>query len=247
MFIDNLVEPERLWVIVLLLIWAALLFGGLALGRLNAVHTHRMPIWTRMASSLTLVLMGWGGVWMARGTPLEEFALWMAVGMTLGCLGDFFMAGLIVREAAVLGGMASFGLGHIAYVLGCLSLNRVIGSDPVGTHLVFVGVWLVIGFWGWFIVVFWKARRMVLHVAALPYSLLLSTTAGVATALAAAVSGMASLAVGAALFLFSDLLLAAQLFRSLHFRQIGDVVWLLYGPGQMLIVLSVFIVRSLRQ
>lgn len=245
MFLDNLLEPERLWVIVLGAIWAALLFGGLALGRLNAARTHRMPTWTRMASSLALVLMGWGGVWMARGTLLQEFAVWMAVGMTLGCLGDFFMAGLIVREMAVLGGMASFGVGHIAYILGSLSLNRVIGADPVGTHLVFVAMWLVIGFLGWLIVVFWKARRSVLHLAALPYSLLLSTTAGVATGLAVSVSGLIPLAVGAALFLFSDLLLAAQLFRSLHFRQIGDVVWLLYGPGQMLIVLSIFIALSL--
>ncbi|MBL8154128.1 MAG: lysoplasmalogenase [Anaerolineae bacterium] len=245
MFIDNLIEPERLWVIVLLVIWAALLFGGLALGHLNAARTHRMPTWMRMASSLVLVLMGWGGVWMARGTPLQDFALWMAVGMTLGCLGDFFMAGLIVRETAVLGGMASFGAGHIAYILGCLSLSRVIGGDPIGTHLVFVVVWLVIGFLGWFIVVFLRARRSVLHMAALPYSLLLSTTAGVATALAVSVSGLVPLAIGAALFLFSDLLLAAQLFRSLHFRQVGDVVWLVYGPGQMLIVLSVFIALGL--
>lgn len=245
MFMDNLLESERLWVISLWLAWAVFLFGGLVLGRLNAARTHRMPTWMRMASSLALVLMGWGGVWMARGTPLQEFTLWMAVGMTLGCLGDFFMAGLIVREMAVLGGMASFGLGHIAYILGCLRLNGVIESDPIGTHLVFVAVWLLIGFLGWFIVVFWKARRSVLHMAALPYSLLLSTTTGAATALAVSVLGLAPLAVGAALFLFSDLLLAAQLFRGLHFRQIGDVVWLLYGPGQMLIVLSIFIAFDL--
>lgn len=245
MFMDNLLEPERLWVIVLWLIWAALLFGGLALGRMNASRTHRMPTWTRMASSLALVLMGWGGVWMARGTSLQEFAVWMAVGITLGCLGDFFMAGLIVRETAVLGGMASFGVGHIAYILGCFSLGRVIGGDPIGNHFVWVAVWLVIGFCGWVFVVFWKARRSVLHMAALPYSLLLSTTAGVATALTVSVSGFVPLAVGAALFLFSDLLLAAQLFRSLYFRQIGDVVWLLYGPGQMLIVLSIFVALNL--
>ena len=45
--------------------------------------------------------------------------------------------------------------------------------------------------------------------------------------------------VGAALFLISDLILAAQLFNDLHFRGVGDVVWLTYGPGQMLIVYSV--------
>jgi hypothetical protein len=46
------------------------------------------------------------------------------------------------------------------------------------------------------------------------------------------------LAIGAALFLISDLILAAQLFNDLSFPLIGDVIWLTYGPGQMLIVYS---------
>ena len=45
-------------------------------------------------------------------------------------------------------------------------------------------------------------------------------------------------AVGAALFLASDLILAAQLFNDLRFPLISDVVWLTYGPAQMLIVYS---------
>ena len=36
----------------------------------------------------------------------------------------------------------------------------------------------------------------------------------------------------------SDLILAAQLFNDLSFSLIGDVIWLTYGPGQMLIVYS---------
>ena len=47
------------------------------------------------------------------------------------------------------------------------------------------------------------------------------------------------LAVGAALFLLSDLILAGGLFSDLKFPLIDDVVWLTYGPGQMLIVYSV--------
>ena len=51
-------------------------------------------------------------------------------------------------------------------------------------------------------------------------------------------------ALGAALFLLSDLLLAAQLFNGVKFRLIGDVVWMLYGPAQMLIVYSIGIMLS---
>jgi len=39
--------------------------------------------------------------------------------------------------------------------------------------------------------------------------------------------------------LISDLILAAQLFNDLQFHSIGDIVWLTYGPAQMLIVFAV--------
>jgi len=43
-------------------------------------------------------------------------------------------------------------------------------------------------------------------------------------------------AIGGALFLASDMLLASRLFRGTHFPQIGDVLWLTYIGGQALIV-----------
>lgn len=45
-------------------------------------------------------------------------------------------------------------------------------------------------------------------------------------------------AIGAAFFLISDLILAAQLFNDAEFRFIGDVIWFTYGLGQMLIVMA---------
>jgi hypothetical protein len=47
------------------------------------------------------------------------------------------------------------------------------------------------------------------------------------------------MAVGAAFFLLSDLILAAHLFNDLFFPLFEDAIWLTYGPGQMLIVYSV--------
>jgi hypothetical protein len=46
------------------------------------------------------------------------------------------------------------------------------------------------------------------------------------------------LALGATLFLVSDLILAWEIFRG-SFSHSGDCVWLTYGPGQMFIVYSV--------
>ncbi|MBK7217160.1 MAG: hypothetical protein IPH95_08940 [Candidatus Promineofilum sp.] len=86
----------------------------------------------------------------------------------------------------------------------------------------------------------------VIHWIALPYALLLATTAGLATGLALAEGRLAPLALGTALFLLSDLILAGEMFSGLSFPLIDDVIWLTYGPAQMLIVYSVAAVLSRR-
>src|SRR5262249_19507935 len=99
--------------------------------------------------------------------------------------------------------------------------------------------WLLFGAAGWYVVVFRGQEPAVLHYAALPYALLLASTAGFATGLALQAREFVPSATGAALFLVSDLILAGQLFTRLHFYLINDVVWLTYGPGQMLLVYGV--------
>lgn len=51
------------------------------------------------------------------------------------------------------------------------------------------------------------------------------------------------MAVGAPLLLSSDLILAAQLFNDASFAHIGDVIWMSYGLGQMLIANGVAAAR----
>jgi hypothetical protein len=77
----------------------------------------------------------------------------------------------------------------------------------------------------------------------LPYALLLASTAGLATGLALQSTYFVPLAIGAALFLLSDLILAGELFSGLQFPLIGDVIWLTYGPGQALIVYASGVAR----
>jgi hypothetical protein len=227
---------ERLVLFALLILWAVFLFGGFIIGRPNAERTHRTPTWGRMASSLTLVAAAWSSYLSMRLTGLEPFGLLLAVGMSLGCIGDFFMARLIPIKEPVLGGIAAFGLGHVAYITAFVWAGNGFGLDSPTQRWGALAAWLLFGLAGWYVVVFRGQRVTPLHYAALPYALLLSATAGLATGLALQAPLLLSLAVGAALFLFSDLLLAAQLFNNLHFNLIGDAVWLLYGPAQMLIV-----------
>jgi hypothetical protein len=168
-----------------------------------------------------------------------SFARLIAVGMTFGLLGDLFMARLLPVSPHVLWGIGAFGLGHVAYIAAILGFGDARGLNAAGPRLAAWLAWLIIGAGAWYFVVFRGQRPTVLHWAALPYSLLLASTTGFATGLAFQHPAFTPLAIGAALFLISDLILAARLFAGRSFPRIDDIIWLAYGPGQMLIVYSV--------
>lgn len=220
----------------LLLLWGVFLFGGFILG---SGDSHRMPTWTRMSSSITLVAAGWSWFLISRDEPVRSFALFVALGMSCGLLGDLVLAGLLPGGRNVLGGIAAFGVGHVFYILGILRFSQATGLNAGGARWGALAVWLLIGLLGWYFVVYRGQQATALHWAALPYALLLASTAGFASGLALQSGLFIPLAVGAGLFLLSDLILAAELFNGLKFRSIGDVIWLTYGPGQMLIVYAV--------
>jgi hypothetical protein len=225
--------------LILLILWAALLFGGFMLGRPQPGRDGRMPTWTRMASTCVLVAAGWSWFAYARGTSAAAYARLVAIGITLGFIADLTMARLLPLSPRVLWGMVIFGLGHVAYIAALLGAGSAYGLDATGPRLAAWLAWLLVAALAWYAVVFRGQRPSVLHWAALPYALLLASTAGVATGLALQHAAFAPLAAGAALFLISDLILAAQLFAGRRFHLIDDVIWLTYGPGQMLIVYSV--------
>jgi YhhN family len=227
----------RFWLIALWLLWAILLFGGFLFG--PADKRQRMPKWSRLASSAMLVLASWSWFAIARSGEVGSFALWLALGMSLGFVGDLSMAGVLPNGRSVLGGMAAFGLGHVAYIIGIWQLSNQLGlgGDPAGWGSLLV--WWMLGGIGWYFIVYRGQKPSTLHKAALPYALLLASTAGIATELALQHGQFIWLALGAALFLLSDLILAAELFNDAYFPQIGDVIWFTYGSGQMLIVFAV--------
>jgi hypothetical protein len=225
----------------LLALWAAFLFGGFLLGAAASDGEHRIPTWARMASSLTLVAAGWCWYAAARGRPAATFAQLVAVGMTLSFVGDLFMAELIPAPDRTLGGITAFGLAHVAYITAFWTFaNRSGLNAPLPRWGAWLA-WLAVGLVGWALIVLPHDRQpAVLRGAALPYTLLLASTAGLACGLAMQAPTFLGLALGAALFLFSDLVLAGELFAGWRFPLVGDVVWLTYGPGQMLIVYSVW-------
>jgi hypothetical protein len=231
---------QTTWLLALLVLWAVLLFGGFAFGTPDLTRARRMPTWTRMASSLTLVVAAWSWLLFTQHTALWPLSLLLAIGMTLGCLGDFFLADILPLGNPVLGGIGAFGLGHLAYIGALVWYGNTHGLAAPGPRWGALTVWLVIAGVDWYLLIFRKHAHTVLHWAALPYALLLAATCGFATGLAIQAPVFIPLALGAALFLSSDLLLAMQLFNKVHFPHIGDLIWLTYGPAQALIVYSVW-------
>ncbi len=236
-------DVERLLLIVLWGAWAVQLFGGfLFFAQENAEQTHRIPTRLRMGSSAALVVLAWLAFFFTQSTFGHALPFWLALGMTLGFLGDLFMARLIIQhENYLLAGMGAFGLGHVCYVVGLLSYGDTLALTWTAPFVVALLGWFAVALGCWFAVVFYKNAVTIIHLAALPYTALLATTPAVATGLALQSALFIWLALGGALFLLSDLLLAAQLFRKLHFRSIGDVIWFAYGTGQMLIVCGLWL------
>ncbi len=240
MTLIQLANPlQRVWLIGLVIVWACLLFGGFVFGKTNVKSNRRMPTWTRMASSLALVVATWSWYLFTRNSSVETFSLLIAIGMTLGFIGDLFLAELIPLWKPIFGGIAAFGLGHLAYCSALLLFGNQSGLNAPVPRWGALFLWLLIGLCGWYLVVFRGSKTSTLHYAALAYALLLSCTAGLATGVALQSPAFIPVAIGGGLFLVSDLVLAAELFNDLQFPLIGDVVWLTYGPAQMLIVFAV--------
>jgi hypothetical protein len=214
-----------------LIAWILIVGWALLLGCNSGMDTWRSR-WARLGSSLVLVGLAWYGYILAGALPSVRYAGFIAAGMTLGFIGDLFMAKVLPAPNRVLGGMAAFGIGHILYIVA------IVTYAPVG-WIAWI-LWLGIGALVAYFIVLRGERVTVLHRAALIYALLLASTAGVSTGLALQQPLFTGLAVGASLFLISDLLIAVDLFKPGRFPFLNNLVWITYGPAQALIVTSIW-------
>lgn len=229
---------QQAWLTILLGIWAILLFGGFIFGKEK--EGRRIPAWMRLSSSAVLVIAAFSWTLISRSYGLEHYALLLAIGMSFGLLGDLFLAKLFTSGMrANIGGILSFAVGHIFYITAIWGLSSALGFNNPTSRLTGLLLWWLIAALGWYFIVFRGSQATFLHWVVLPYALLLATTAGMATGLALQAPSFWPLALGAALFLFSDTLIGGNWFNNLDFPLVHDLIWLTYGPGQMLIVYSV--------
>ncbi len=228
----------------LLSIWVALLVGGLLAGRLiPTVKGQFFDTCGRMGSSISLVALAFLAFSQVQPSS-KRYAVLIAAGMVWGTVGDFFNAGLlqfIAPKNGTLGAIAAFGVGHVLYIIAIVGILRKHSRLSSPKTIACILFWQLVGLFSWYQIVFHAEKNETLIWPALGYCLLLAGTTGVASAVAIHRQRTWPLALGAALFLLSDLILAIGIFRgSFPFR--SEAVWLTYGPGQMLIVISSWLV-----
>ncbi len=218
-------SPTKYVEVLLALAWALLLVAGLALAN--------TPL--QVASSAALSCLAW--------TLKGPHARRLAVGMTLGLLGDASMA-----VGFIFGGMLFFAACHAFYIAGMFGFAKVTSAGGAKARMALWALYVLIGalVWTWLTYSNWgDAPRgvQILSWASLPYTLFLASTAGVALGLAARNRAFWPLAAGATLFFISDAVIGTRLFRPEVFQAIPEwlrdsVVWVTYGPAQFLIVTS---------
>ena len=223
----------------LLAIWAALLILGFAFGQLDEERINRIPRLNKILSSVILVVCAL--VWWlagASGTPLAAYAGLVFFGMAFSFLGDVIMAQLLPLPQHVIFGMGAFGVAHVLYISGYLRLGRVLDLQDGRARVVGLAVLLVLGVLLWWLLIRSPQTAAVLNYGSLVYALLIAAMAGLAVSLALQEPRFVPLALGAVLFLVSDVFLGHRLFQGGQFLLVGDLVWMTYIVGQLLIVFS---------
>lgn len=220
-------------------IGAALLIVGFALGRLDEERINRIPRANKILSSAILVVCAliW---WLAgaSGTPLAAYAALIFFGMAFSFVGDVIMAQLLPLPQHLLFGMGAFGVAHVLYSSAYLRLGGVLGLQDGRARAAGLAVLLILAVVLWWTLIRSPQIPAVLNYGSLGYALLLAAMAGLSVSLALQEARFVPLALGALLFLVSDVFLGYRLFQGGKFLLVGDLVWMTYIAGQLLIVFS---------
>lgn len=214
-----------------------LLLVAFVFGTYNPERTRRTIKPLRLATSVILAACAWL-LWLNSPRDLAAVALSLALGMTLGCLGDLILAGVIPLPKRMIGGIIAFGIGHAFYIIGFMNLAAMRGlANPISGSLFWV-VYVLASSFLWVLFINNPAKSRTLNIGSLIYAWLISVMAGAAGGLAIQDPRFTLTAIGGGLFLLSDLILGNRELRDNGWFLVHDVVWVLYIAGQALIVTS---------
>jgi hypothetical protein len=218
--------------------WLVLLLASFVAGRTRDLWWSGAKLDLRMVSCLMLVVAAWAGWGILRRTQASNAILLVAIGMTLGFYGDSHVGDRLWWPPfpnKIVGGIAFYGLGHLAYVAACVAIGRIkalSGGLRWWRPIIF---WQISAVFLWAAVALTSNKEVALRLPTLLYTLLVAATPGFATALAVQCPIYRWMALGGAMFLVSDILLAWQIFHA-PFPVVDELTWINYGGGEMLIV-----------
>ncbi len=194
--------------------------------------------WT---SSIVLAVAAWINWRFHARDRFGRFAALIATGVSLGMLADLYgscLAGYFDFHSLNVA-VPLFALGHVAYIWGMFDaasqLRLTRRPNWRRTLLVSAVVYCMIGAGLWGIVVYPSDALPSMHLPTCAYTIFLSLAAAVMATVAILDRRFLATGIGGFLFLASDAFLAVGLFQE-DWHQIGDLCWITYGIGQMMIV-----------
>lgn len=189
----------------------------------------RSVIKTTATGALALASLLAGGPWL------------LVLALSLGAVGDFFLSR--PGQGAFLKGLIAFALSHLVYVALFVGM-----PGRLGLFQLTLEGWLVLA--GLVLLALSTVRWLLPHAGKLRGPVAAYVLVITAMGVAALHLGPAfrSAALGAAMFLASDVILSVQLFRlepgTLAHRRAGQAVWPLYWGGQALIAAGILQVMA---
>jgi hypothetical protein len=222
-----------------------LLWFGLLPCTFGAILITGQSDWSRFwgISSAVLSIAAWINWGLHRRDPFGRACALIALGMTLGMLADLYGAFRVLRFTEPLTVIIPlFALGHVAYIGGMMLLARrlnLIHRPGWGKAFASLVVFYdLAGLVLWATLVRPSTDLPHMHVPTAVYTIFLSTAAAVMAAVACVDRRFLVVGIGGFLFLLSDAFLAVRLFQD-DWHGMGDLCWITYGIGQMLIVYGV--------
>ncbi len=235
----------RTVIAVLVVVWAAALIGSFALKLGIADVPRGVSSWLLRSTSPMVVLIGWL-LWAAgRGVDgLGSVRLLAAIAMSVSCVGDIVMGQVIPTPEPILSGVVVFGIAHVLYIAAFGMAASGLGLTSAGVRAASIGAALAIGVACWVIFVQTPSAGLALNAGTLIYALIIGSMGGMALSLALQNRRFILTAIGAGLFMLSDVMLGAWALRETRWEYIGDAVWWSYIVGQLLIVWTTGVLRS---
>jgi hypothetical protein len=213
----------------------------MAVGKPGADERRRFSPYGKLAMITAVLAVGllWWGALARHNTAALPGALIIA-GLLLGGAGDVILSGLLPIRQPIIPGMAAFSLGHLAYAGAILAFWQP-GQNPTAVQaaaaLALCAALVFLGWRRWI-----SPSRAVsarTRIATLAYGLLLFSVTVLSLLFAVGQGHLWVLFAGLLLFLISDMLLVSDLLDLHRFPLIGDMIWIIYSSGQLLIACAI--------